>query len=402
MADDVCCLLVDAAAPGRRLRTRGLTTLVRTGTPARSSWMWSHDVLPASAMPLIEAALHPMHGTLPPESRPLFGDDDPWRRTDPEALASLERWLAEPPPIAAGPEPMGTGELAGPELEVEAVEAQEIEVRASDEFGRGMYAAAPVAAGRLLLRETATVACLHREARPTHCAHCLAALGGGDDGCGAPRCAVGYGDRHCSAGCRAAAARADHAFLCAARHAVAAPTTARLCVASLLRTRPTDRAAARGALHSHADGLPASRASLLRLHVRLCWAAYAAPLAELAVSEAGVLHQLRVLQTNTFAIPRGGGGTSDAAERLGEGIFPRAAMLNHSCEPNTNLYRRGRLIELRAARDLVRGEQECNLGATSARHLGATSARPRRDLGATSARHLGGRCSAATALSSAR
>ena len=58
----------------------------------------------------------------------------------------------------------------------------------------------------------------------------------------------------------------------------------------------------------------------------------------------------------------GGGAAGGAAARLAEvrvaeAIFPRAAMVNHSCEPNTALVFRGRTLELRACRTLAAGEQ---------------------------------------------
>ena len=54
----------------------------------------------------------------------------------------------------------------------------------------------------------------------------------------------------------------------------------------------------------------------------------------------------------------GGGAAARLAEvRVAEAIFPRAAMVNHSCEPNTALVFRGRTLELRACRTLAAGEQ---------------------------------------------
>ena len=77
-------------------------------------------------------------------------------------------------------------------------------------------------------------------------------------------------------------------------------------------------------------------------------------------------------ETNTFAISTllevggGGGGAAGGAEsaaaarlaevRVAEALFPRAAMVNHSCEPNTALVFRGRTLELRACRTLAAGE----------------------------------------------
>ena len=90
--------------------------------------------------------------------------------------------------------------------------------------------------------------------------------------------------------------------------------------------------------------------------------------------EGALLTLLCQAETNTFAVSAllelggggggaaGGGAAGGAAARLAEvrvaeAIFPRAAMVNHSCEPNTALVFRGRTLELRACRALAAGEQ---------------------------------------------
>lgn len=129
-------------------------------------------------------------------------------------------------------------------------------------------------------------------------------------------------------------------------------------------------------LHDNGPSFPASRRSLIRFHAFLACAALAPSLETArgggACVELALL--LRLALTNVFAIsdlvpiapvadalPAAGTAAGCASEALesrvvGEAFFARAALLNHSCEPNTSLTLRGTRLELRASTALASGE----------------------------------------------
>ena len=117
------------------------------------------------------------------------------------------------------------------------------------------------------------------------------------------------------------------------------------------------------ALQTHAEAQPAPRLSLLRLHAHLGWRVFGPALAARGHTEATLLHHLMQVQTNVFAVTTlvadAGGGSGVAPlrhVRVGEALYSRACLLNHSCEPNANVAFDGATLELRAAAPLAIGE----------------------------------------------
>ena len=117
------------------------------------------------------------------------------------------------------------------------------------------------------------------------------------------------------------------------------------------------------ALQTHAEAQPAPRLSLLRLHAHLGWRVFGPALAARGHTEATLLHHLMQVQTNVFAVTTlvadAGDGSGVAPlrhVRVGEALYSRACLLNHSCEPNANVAFDGATLELRAAAPLAIGQ----------------------------------------------
>ena len=398
-ATTVAVLTHDSVCEARVLLRDSTTLLCSCEADGRTLWCFDEQMLPREALSLCSVALKPLHEleVSAAEARWL-GASDPW---DGPLAAQLGAWLSTRTAVQPSVPAATTTAAADTDVAVEADDA--IELRHDRHTGRGLYLRRGCAAGQLLLRETAFAAVLRRGHATARCSLCLSPLGRAPVRCAA--CA----ERYCSTACRARACARGHAVECGLRYAAVAPVTALMAVRALLASPPpAQRGAAAGgaaaggagwarvaaheacgALESHAERLEPARLSRLRLQARLAWRSVGAALEARGQGEAALLRLLCQAETNTFAISAllplsdaaegaqaaAEGGPTAAAEakeaqeaapsaacrvaaaRVGEGIFPFAAMLNHACEPNTALVFRGRVLELRACRAVERGEQ---------------------------------------------
>ena len=343
------------------------------------NWHWSTDV---GCVTLAAAASCSLDEPLPKALLPLFGKHDPWRSWP--ALTALLTQLAR----------------TTTEQEVTLLSDNvhtSLQVCTDEHSGRGLHVHANTPPGTQLLTETAHAAVLWPAAYQTHCHFCLLPLPAATARCchehgGQPNCF----ERYCDEVCARSAWEAGHSAECGSLHHVLVARTAVLCVRAMLVSETSTAAtvkpekpgtsadtlcherwgglAALLRLHDHAASMPASRLSQLRFHAHLGFAAYRAPLEARGCTEADLCALLRIALTNVFAVS-GIAIEDPSAERLrmgtpslvrvemlqrkrvGEVFFARAALLNHSCAPNTTLTIRGRQLELRAACTLEMNQQ---------------------------------------------
>ena len=207
------------------------------------------------------------------------------------------------------------------------------------------------------------VACVLRgTARAMHCHWCLREL---DPHGTLPRCSRCKYAYYCGRSCQQAHWRAEHSGECAALARLPRfPTESVLLAARVLRFAARDKASAElvetlrmnpahAAQESEGSGaFPPEEFVAMAVFLREFVGAEA--LQALCGGRAvRAVELFSVLQTNAFSI-------SDREMRaIGVGLYPAAAMLNHSCVPNTSTVFVGRTVHVHTVRDVEVGEELC-------------------------------------------
>ena len=312
---------------------------------------------------LLEAITLPLDRPVPERIACLFGADDPWQRNS-QKLLSLAAFLSS----------QYTDD--GPSRQVRTTEATRqgpLECRNTDSSkGRGLFATEAITPGQKLLQEPAHAAVLWPSHHRSHCHFCFRPL------C-RPRTAILCSgcklERYCSSACATAAWReGGHSHECGSQCHAIAPRTVVLCVRALLADND---GVALLSLHAHDAAFSPAAASQLRFHSFVWFRSLQPDLTARGHTEATLNRLLRIALTNVFALSTGRREAEAVAPApaavetsapvavvepinaaaIGEAFFPRASLLNHSCEPNTAISFAGRTLQLRAAVAVAKGSE---------------------------------------------
>jgi hypothetical protein len=311
---------------------------------------------------LLEAITWPLDRPVPERIACLFGADDGPSRQVRTTEATRQ----------------GPLELQGP-----------LECRSTNCKGRGLFATEALTPGQKLLQEPAHAAVLWPSHHRSHCHFCFRPL------CHARTAILCRGcklERYCSSACATAAWReGGHSHECGSQCHAIAPRTVVLCVRALISDNDGVELLS---LHAHDSHSP-QRASQLRFQSFVWFRSLQPALTARGHTEATLNRLVRIALTNVFALSTGrreAEAVSSApataatsapaavvepinAAAIGEAFFPRASLLNHSCEPNTAISFAGRTLQLRAAVAVATG---CELLTSYGPEVGFGSAATRR------------------------
>lgn len=238
-----------------------------------------------------------------------------------------------------------------------------VSVCESAEKGRCCVARRALARGTTILTAEPVACVLRESSRATHCHWCFRSAPPDSNGTLArcARCRYAY---YCSRACQQAHWRAEHAQECAQlARAPRYPPASVLLAARVLRFASRDSASAHlvHTLRAHPNitgggsedaQLPPERHVAMALFLRdfvgaEVLEAHCQGRARAAVELFGML------ETNAFNI-------ADADLRpIGVGLYPSAAMFNHSCAPNVSTVFVGRTVHLRALQSIAPGTELC-------------------------------------------
>ena len=316
---------------------------------------------------LLEAITWPLDRPVPERIACLFGADDPWQRNR-QKLLSLAAFLSNQYTDDGPSRQVRTTEATrqGP-LELQGP----LECRSTNCKGRGLFATEALTPGQKLLQEPAHAAVLWPSHHRSHCHFCFLPL------CHARTAILCRGcklERYCSSACATAAWReGGHSHECGSQCHAIAPRTVVLCVRALISDNDGVELLS---LHSHDSHSP-QRASQLRFQSFVWFRSLQPALTARGHTEATLNRLVRIALTNVFALSTGrreAEAVSSApataatsapaavvepinAAAIGEAFFPRASLLNHSCEPNTAISFAGRTLQLRAAVAVAKGSE---------------------------------------------
>ena len=316
---------------------------------------------------LLEAITWPLDRPVPERIACLFGADDPWQRNR-QKLLSLAAFLSNQYTDDGPSRQVRTTEATrqGP-LELQGP----LECRSTNCKGRGLFATEALTPGRKLLQEPAHAAVLWPSHHRSHCHFCFRPL------CHARTAILCRGcklERYCSSACATAAWReGGHSHECGSQCHAIAPRTVVLCVRALISDNDGVELLS---LHAHDSHSP-QRASQLRFQSFVWFRSLQPALTARGHTEATLNRLVRIALTNVFALSTGrreAEAVSSApataatsapaavvepinAAAIGEAFFPRASLLNHSCEPNTAISFAGRTLQLRAAVAVATGSE---------------------------------------------
>ena len=316
---------------------------------------------------LLEAITWPLDRPVPERIACLFGADDPWQRNR-QKLLSLAAFLSNQYTDDGPSRQVRTTEATrqGP-LELQGP----LECRSTNCKGRGLFATEALTPGQKLLQEPAHAAVLWPSHHRSHCHFCFRPL------CHARTAILCRGcklERYCSSACATAAWReGGHSHECGSQCHAIAPRTVVLCVRALISDND---GVALLSLHAHDSHSP-QRASQLRFQSFVWFRSLQPALTARGHTEATLNRLVRIALTNVFALSTGrreAEAVSSApataatsapavvvepinAAAIGEAFFPRASLLNHSCEPNTAISFAGRTLQLRAAVAVATGSE---------------------------------------------
>ena len=316
---------------------------------------------------LLEAITWPLDRPVPERIACLFGADDPWQRNR-QKLLSLAAFLSNQYTDDGPSRQVRTTEATrqGP-LELQGP----LECRSTNCKGRGLFATEALTPGQKLLQEPAHAAVLWPSHHRSHCHFCFRPL------CHARTAILCRGcklERYCSSACATAAWReGGHSHECGSQCHAIAPRTVVLCVRALISDNDGVELLS---LHAHDSHSP-QRASQLRFQSFVWFRSLQPALTARGHTEATLNRLVRIALTNVFALSTGrreAEAVSSApataatsapaavvepinAAAIGEAFFPRASLLNHSCEPNTAISFAGRTLQLRAAVAVATGSE---------------------------------------------
>ena len=316
---------------------------------------------------LLEAITWPLDRPVPERIACLFGADDPWQRNR-QKLLSLAAFLSNQYTDDSPSRQVRTTEATrqGP-LELQGP----LECRSTNCKGRGLFATEALTPGQKLLQEPAHAAVLWPSHYRSHCHFCYRPL------CHARTAILCRGcklERYCSSACATAAWReGGHSHECGSQCHAIAPRTVVLCVRALISDNDGVELLS---LHAHDSHSP-QRASQLRFQSFVWFRSLQPALTARGHTEATLNRLVRIALTNVFALSTGrreAEAVSSApataatsapaavvepinAAAIGEAFFPRASLLNHSCEPNTAISFAGRTLQLRAAVAVATGSE---------------------------------------------
>ena len=225
----------------------------------------------------------------------------------------------------------------------------------SAEKGRCCVAQHRMARGTSVLVAEPLACVLRGTARTTHCHWCFSAL---DPSGTMPRCSRCKYAYYCGRSCQQAHWRAEHSQECAlVARLPRYPTESVVLAARVLRAaeKDPDARSQLAALRTHtlsAAALPPEEHVAMAMFLREFVGAETLE-RQCEGRAVRAVELFSVLQTNAFSI------ADQEMRAIGVGLYPAAAMLNHSCEPNASTVFVGRAVHVRTVCDVEAGAELC-------------------------------------------